>query len=338
MSGHGRTMRAVRYLGQAGVMVEDVPIPALVAGEVLIRPAYTGICGTDVHVSHGLHPRVRPPVVLGHEFVGTVQESLSPDWRPGQRVAVEPLRTCGRCTACAGPHYNRCRQLQILGIDIDGSLADLVAVPAQRLLELPAEVPDRSAALVEPLAVAVHAVAALGALSGSDPVLVFGGGPIGWLAAEVLRADGHQAHVAEVNGFRREMIRDAGHHLAELGSTGDTTGPFQAGLEASGTGVGLSILTDRVGPGGSICVVGLPKRANELDAMQVISKELTLRGSRVYTRGDFVRALELLGDRGETIERLVTHEIGLEDVVSGGLHRIEEGGPVGKILVRGSAT
>ncbi len=330
-------MRAVQYLGQSGVAIQEVPAPGVGPGQVLVHPTFTGICGSDVHVSHGLHPRVRPPVILGHEFAGRVVASGSDQWRPGQRVAVEPLRSCGSCDQCAGPHYNRCQQLQILGIDADGSLAELVSVPAERLLELPDSVPDRLGALVEPIAVAAHAVRALGDLADDQPVLVFGGGPIGWLAAAILKTRGHQVHLAETNTFRQAMIRDAGHTVADIDSQDFLMTPFQAGLEASGTGIGLRTLVDAVAPGGTVSVVGLPKGPNELDAMRVISKELTIRGSRVYTHSDFVDALRLLEQAGPSFEALITHDIDLDDVITDGLSRIEAGGPVGKVVVRGTA-
>jgi 2-desacetyl-2-hydroxyethyl bacteriochlorophyllide A dehydrogenase len=241
------------------------------------------------------------------------------------------------CVNCAGPHYNRCQWLQILGIDADGSLADLVSVPEERLLELPASVPDRTAALVEPLAVAVHAVRSLGVLVEDLPVLVFGGGPIGWLAAVILGARGHQVHVAETNPFRRDMVRAAGHTVTDAASPASGATAYQAGLEASGTGVGLRTLVEAVAAGGVVSAVGLPKGPGELDVMSVISKELTVRGSRVYTREDFVQALGLLEDNRSAYEPLITHDIALSEVVDGGLARIEAGGPVGKIVVRGDA-
>lgn len=331
-------MRAVRFLGvDRGVQFQDVPAPDVKPGQVLVQPTYTGICGSDVHVSHGLHPRVRPPVTLGHEFAGTVTSSDSPDWRPGQRVTVEPLRTCGTCEHCAGSHYNRCRQLKILGIDADGSLADLVAVPAERVLELPETVSDRLGALTEPIAVAAHAVHALGDLAPGHPILVFGGGPIGWLAAGILKTNGLEVHVAENNLFRQDMIRRAGHTVAAVDTAGLRESHFQAGVEASGTGIGLRSLIDAVAPGGTVSVVGLPKGPNEVDAMRIISKELTVRGSRVYTRADFVDALELLKRPDSSFEALITHDIDLDQVVVEGLARIEAGGPVGKIMVRGTA-
>lgn len=330
-------MHAVRYLGVGhDVQLRQVPIPSLETGYVLVHPTYTGICGSDVHVSHGLHPRVRPPVTLGHEFAGTITASASPHWRPGQRVTVEPLRTCATCELCQGPHYNRCQSLRILGIDADGSLADFVSVPAARLLQLPETVSDRLAALTEPIAVAVHAIHALGELTPGHPILVFGGGPIGWLAAAILKTEGHDVHVAETNPFRQDMIRRAGHTIAVTDTADFQRQSFQAGLEASGAGTGLRVLIEAVAPGGTVSVVGLPKGPNEIDTMRVISKELTLQGSRVYTRADFVEALALLARTGASFETLITHDIDLDMVISEGLARIEAGGPVGKIIVRGT--
>ncbi|MFC7405663.1 zinc-dependent alcohol dehydrogenase [Georgenia alba] len=330
----GATMRAVRYTGE-DVRIEAVPRPDLAAGEVLLHPTYTGICGTDVHVAHGLHPRVRPPVTLGHEFVGTVVSSGTDAWQPGQHVVVEPLRTCRQCRACTGPHYNRCPQLQILGVDTDGSLAEVVAIPADRLIALPDGVSPRLGALVEPIAVASHAVGALGALPEAASVLVFGGGPIGWLAATILTVSGHHPHIVENNAFRQEMLRAAGHDVipdaAAVGSG------YDAGLEATGTVVGLRTLVTAVDGGGTISQVGLPKATNELDGMAVISKELTLRGSRVYTRTDIEEAAALLAAHGDRFEPLITHEIAFEDVLEHGLRRVEAGAAVGKIVVRGTS-
>jgi len=206
-------MKASVYMGKENIQVQDWPEPRLEAGEVLVRVRYAGICGTDMLIHSGKHPRVVPPRVLGHEIFGSVEEATpaaAGQWQRGTRVAIYPLISCGRCAPCSQGDAHVCEKLGLIGIDTDGGMAELVKARAAQLFAVPPEVTDEQAALVEPLSVAVHVVRTSGFRPG-DLALVMGGGPIGNLIAQVLRASGARAViVAEVKEFRRQLAQRQG--------------------------------------------------------------------------------------------------------------------------------
>src|SRR5512142_2221847 len=181
-------MKAVIYHGGTEVRLGDLPKPEPGPGEVLVRMAFAGVCGSDVTIYTGKHKRVKPPITFGHELSGEIAkvgervEGLS----SGDRVVIEPLVPCGHCYACRAGTYNVCRNLRHLGIDVPGMFAEYVLAAADKVYKLPQSVSLKAGALVEPTAVAVHAVRRAGVKLG-DRVVVLGGGPIGLLCAQVAR-------------------------------------------------------------------------------------------------------------------------------------------------------
>jgi D-arabinose 1-dehydrogenase-like Zn-dependent alcohol dehydrogenase len=160
------------------VRVKVVPKPECSAGKVLIKIAYGGFCGpTEMCIIEGLHPRAKFPLVFCHEFAGTV-EAVAPGsaFKPGDRVVVNPLRFCGKCETCRAGYSYVCGSLNLIGIDCDGGFAEYCAVPEENVLRIPDSLPFKIAAIVEPVAVGVHAVRGAGVGVG-DSVLVFGAGP-----------------------------------------------------------------------------------------------------------------------------------------------------------------
>ncbi len=215
-------MRALVYTGPDQLTVDDVPIPEPTDGEALVRVRYVGICGTDLHLWHGALAAVQPPVIVGHEVIGEVAEiappvDADPDgaaarFGPGDRVAIEPLLSCGRCWACREGHGHVCRQLRVMGVHANGGAAEYMRVPIARLHAIPSELSWEVAACTEPTAVAVHMTRRAEVQLG-DVVLVLGGGPIGFLVAQAARAAGVNGRVlvSEVsNRPRLELCEAAG--------------------------------------------------------------------------------------------------------------------------------
>jgi len=201
-------MKALVYEAPHDVRVEDIPLPQIKKGEALVKVAYAGICGSDLMISAGKHPRARPPLVLGHEFCGEVVDVFdegNKGWI-GKRVAVEPLLTCGKCRPCLEGNYHVCEKLGFLGIDAPGGMAEYVAVPVERLYDV-GDLSFEDAAIVEPLAVAVHAVRRSGIKVG-ETAIVFGGGAIGGLLAQVLVIAGaSKVIISEVSSYRRGYLK-----------------------------------------------------------------------------------------------------------------------------------
>ena len=310
-------MKAGVYRGPETLQVEDWPLPQLATGEVLVRVRYAGICGTDILIRRGRHPRVVPPRVLGHEIFGAVAEASPPAdvaWKPGRRVAVYPLISCGRCAPCREGASHVCEKLGLIGIDVDGGIAEYVKAQPDQLFAVPDSVRDAQAALVEPLSVAVHVVRTSGFRPG-DTALVTGAGPIGNLIAQVLKASGARAIViSEVKGFRRQFVERRGFATAD---------PSRADLDETLRAATGERCVDRVyeasgAPGvyrdavqacrvrGEITFVGLPKAPPEVDVLSLVFKEIRTTGARVYERRDYQVAIALL-ERGAVDVRAAHH-------------------------------
>jgi 2-desacetyl-2-hydroxyethyl bacteriochlorophyllide A dehydrogenase len=316
-------MRAGVYLEKEKVAVQDWPQPEPGPGEVLVRVRYAGICGTDLMVYSGKHPRVVPPRVLGHEVFGAVAEARPPadaTWKPGARVAIYPLISCGRCAPCREGHAHVCEKLGLIGIDADGGFAEYVKAQPDQLFAVPDAVSDDAAALIEPLSVAVHVVRRSGFRPG-DTALVVGGGPIGNLIAQVVRASGARVTiVSEVKLRRRELAEKLGlatlnpargnlkDQLRALTGEADVDRVF----EASGAPAAYRDAVDAVKVRGEITFAGLPKSPPEVDVLGIVFKEIRASSGRVYERRDYQAAISLLERRAVEVEPLITDRLGLE--------------------------
>ncbi|MBZ5542754.1 MAG: alcohol dehydrogenase catalytic domain-containing protein [Acidobacteriia bacterium] len=321
-------MRAGVYRGPETVQVEDWPVPQLASGEALVKVRYAGICGSDILIRRGKHPRVVPPRVLGHEIFGAVAEARPPAdavWKPGMRVAVYPLISCGHCAPCREGASHVCEKLGLIGIDVDGGIAEYVKAQPDQLFAVPDSVSDEQAALVEPLSVAVHAVRSSGFRPG-DTALVTGAGPIGNLIAQVLKASGARAIVvSEVKDFRRGLAGRMGFQVVN---------PAQEPLRETLQRVAGEPFVDRVyeatgGAGayrdavhacrvrGEITFVGLPKAPPEVDVLNLVFKEIRTTGARVYERRDYQVAIALLERAAVDVAPLITDQLPLEDAEHG---------------------
>ncbi len=321
-------MKAGVYLGKENIHVQDWPEPKLEAGEVLVRVRFAGICGTDMMIHSGKHPRVVAPRVLGHEIFGSVAEASSQAgalWKSGTRVAIYPLISCGRCAPCIEGDAHVCEKLGLIGIDTDGGMAELVKARADQLFALPDTVTDEQAPLVEPLAVAVHVVRTSGFRPG-DSTVVMGGGPIGNLIAQVLRASGARTFmIAEVKDFRRQLAERQGFSTFNPAMEGGreamkrVTGEPAADrvFEATGAAAAVREAIDVCKVRGEITWVGLPKTPPEVDVLRLVFKEIKTTGARVYRPVDYPVAIALLARRAVDVESLITDRMALKDVALG---------------------
>jgi (R,R)-butanediol dehydrogenase/meso-butanediol dehydrogenase/diacetyl reductase len=298
--------------------LQDRPLPEPRSGQSLVRVARVGLCGTDLHILDGSHPRARFPLALGHEIVG---------WTDGGEgdatlVVVDPLIACGTCVACRLGERHVCARLRLVGIDADGGLAGTVAVDADRVHPVPAGVDADLAVLAEPLAVAVHAIRRA-AIARGEVVVIVGAGPIGLLLAFVARRAGvGDLFVSEPAAARRAFATSLGLELLDASDpVGDlarcTDGEMaDVALDAAGAPPVAGILPHLVRPAGRIGLVGVYGRPVEVDLQAVVFREQTIVGNRVYTPDDIDRALTLLRDDGEAIRSLVTEIVPLTGVAA----------------------
>lgn len=317
------TMSAVVWTGPDAVEVREVPLPEVPDGWVLVRVAYNGICGTDLAIVHGAHPRARHGLVPGHELSGWVERAGASGPGVGELVVARPLISCGTCRACASGSPHVCRELGLYGIDTPGAMADYVALPPEVLHPVPATVDARTAALAEPLAVAVHAVALSGLVPG-DTVGVLGAGPIGILTALVARhAGAARVVLAEPSAWRRSVAADLGLDVVPeggtlTGSVRDVTGGEGADVvfDSAGHPAVAPELTTATRVLGRIVVVGVHKQPAPIDLRDVCFKEQTLLGVRVYTTEDVDRAIELLASGALGLDRFPTRAFALTDAAA----------------------
>ena len=338
-------MRSSFYEGERRFRIGPAPVPTPASGEALLRVRRVGICGTDLHIFQGhLDHRIPRGGVIGHETLAEIaQAPAGAEFRVGERVVVEPLRTCGTCRACRTGAAYLCYRLRVLGVEEPGGMQEYWAVPTDRLLRVPTILADDEAAVIEPLAVATHDVRRA-EVKAADAVLVFGGGPIGALIAMVARHRGARVVIAEVNPFRVELLRKLG--LEVLGPERDTarfvkewTGGDGADVvfEVTGNAAAVRAMTDLVRVQGTISMVAIHGEPLPVDLYRFFARELTMHGSRLYSRGDWEEAIRLAGSGAVTLAPLVTRRIPLESLQQG-MEETLRGGPVMKVLIDLAAT
>lgn len=314
-------MLAARYLGPNRVEPVDTPMPNLSSGEALVRVEACGLCGSDLGIMAGVHPRAQVPLTLGHEFCGTVVDQLGSGsaLRMGDRVTAWPLVSCGKCWVCRHGQPHVCRSLRLYGIDFDGGMAEYVRLPLASILKLPPGTSPLLGAVVEPLAVAVHGVG-LAPQTPSEPVVVVGAGPIGLLTALVAQARGFgPVIISDILASRREIATklglcavSAGEELryhVERTTSGEGSGIL---FECTGAAAAAREMTTLVRPRATIINLGVFKKPAELDLQAVNFKEISLHGSRVYSRADFEEAIRLTATL--PVAQIVTHCFPLQEV------------------------
>jgi 2-desacetyl-2-hydroxyethyl bacteriochlorophyllide A dehydrogenase len=306
-------MKSIVYKNPGEVAVEDRPVPEVAAGEVLVKVAFVGVCGTDLNIYQGAHPRAKAPLVMGHEFSGTIVRG-HPTLADGTPVTVYPLLSCGRCGPCLSGAAHVCNTLRLIGIDRDGAMAEYVKVPADKILEIPTDLPLRLGAFIEPLAVGVHAARRSGYRPG-DSAVVYGAGPIGLCVAACLRYFGaSEVIVVETNPHRLGVAARLGCTTIDAGQEDvcarvkELTGDVNADLAfdcAAHPSVQATLL-DVVRVQGTAVVVGSYKKPPAVDLLKLEFKELTILGIRVYERRDFEIATDMLRSRRIDFDLLLT--------------------------------
>ena len=286
------TMKAAIYSGVNTVENVIRPIPELKDGETLIKVESAGICGTDMAIFAGKHPRAKAPLIMGHEVGGIVAEisgDVPKGVEIGSRVTFFPLISCGECYTCRSGKTYVCENLKLIGIDTDGGMAEYMVVPSESVIPVPNTWNKNRAALMEPVAVAVHAVRRSSVKVG-DTVLVLGAGIIGLLCAQMLKAAGAaKVVIADLIPSRLNIAADVGliainlkeeDFHARTKELTDGVG-FDVTMECSGSAGAQPLTTAATRVLGEILVVGMPKEPPPVDLRMVTFKELTMVGTRV---------------------------------------------------------
>ncbi|MGO1522293.1 MAG: 2,3-butanediol dehydrogenase [Nesterenkonia sp.] len=341
-------MRAVLYYGKEDLRIEDVQEPQLHPGTVKIAPAYNGICGSDLHLyqdgpippaptAQEPHPLSGEtlPTILGHEFSGVVEEidegvtGLS----VGDPVVVEPLMVDGTCPACQKGAYNLCEKMGFIGISgRGGGMSEHIVVDKQWVHPV-GEIPLDQAAMIEPLAVAVHSVQHSRVQNGQVAV-VGGAGPIGLLVASVLKAYNVTTIVSEPSQTRRDMAQESGvadfvvDPVNEDLSAAVAAQTNQAGadvaFDAAGVGPVVGQLLDVLAPAGRLEVVAIHSNPIELDITAQLTMQDREMGSSIGYAHNHAEAIDLVKSGKVNLQPFITSRILAEDIVEQGFDRLIE--------------
>jgi L-iditol 2-dehydrogenase len=308
-------------LRQGEITVETAQVPTPGPHQVLIEVAAVGICGSDVHYfDHGRIADfvVREPLVLGHEASGTIRAlgSEVTDRQVGQRVAMEPQETCGRCKECLSGRYNLCPFVEFFATPpIDGAFTQYVVLDSIRAHPVPDSLSDEAAALIEPLSVGVWA-SRKAAIEPGDRVLVTGAGPVGLLCADVARARGAAwVAVSDTNDYRLEVARRRGANQtvnAMAGPLADQVEPVDVILECSGAAPAIQGAFAAAAPAARVVLVGMGATDLELPVSLIQARELVVTGTFRYANA-YPAAIALAASGVVDLDGLVTGEYGLAE-------------------------
>jgi len=313
-----KLLLAARYYGIGQVRTEDIPRPVCGPGQALIKVAYAGICGSDLHIFRKGMFVTSIPETMGHEFSGVVEEIGEgvTEVRPGDHVVGDPRVSCGGCRWCRQGAFNLCPGLGFIGEVAPGCFAEYLVLDAKKLLKVPPGVDLRRAALVEPLAVALH-IAGQGRFSGGGHLGVVGAGPIGLLTLIVARAmQVKRVTVIDVAPGRLELA-------GRLGAATVTSFPEDAEdapdvvVEAVGLEATLSGAVRWLRPKGRLVMAGLYEEKVVLDPNDIVVKELELLGVDAYETADLQMAVKLLADEAVEVDPLISHVLPLESAAAG---------------------
>ncbi|WP_366182522.1 alcohol dehydrogenase catalytic domain-containing protein [Flavobacterium ovatum] len=308
-------MKATIYEGNKTFTVINREIENPANGEVRIKVAYVGVCGTDVHIYHGMmDKRVSIPETIGHEMSGTIDavgEGVT-GYAVGDKVVVRPLDD--RKAKASDKGFNHiCEELKFIGIDSPGAMQEYWNVPAFTLHKLKDNTNLKLAALIEPLSVATHDVRRSGLVKGETAV-VLGGGPIGLLVAMVAKDAGAQVIISEVNENRIAKAKELGFDavnpikidLVEY-VKGKTEGrKADVVFEVAGVQPALDIMCEVAGIRGRILMVAIHGEKKPVDLFKFFWKELSLIGARVYEKEDYEKAIELITANELPFEQMIT--------------------------------
>ncbi len=303
----------------------EVPKPSVEKDHVLIEVKACGVCGSDLHVYHGKHPFTSYPVIQGHEFAGVVDAvgSEVEGIRPGRKVTVEPFLVCGRCYPCRHGRTNICDELKVMGFQAPGCHRNFFSAPADNVIPIPEKLSFEAGAMVEPLAVGVHAVRRSGLKAGMK-VLVLGAGPIGLLTMQAAKASGaSEALIVDRVDFRLEVARKLGADHTVNGDREAVAEGIRRAFGADGADlifecVGLEVTVETAvqvaRKGTRIMVVGVVGGRPRISIGLLQDRELELVGTLMYMRPDFEQAIAWIAEGSVRPTELITARFPFEEL------------------------
>ena len=315
-------MKRATMTAPGQIEISEASAPAPGPGEVLLRIMRIGVCGSDIHVFHGKHPYTSYPVVQGHEFSALV-EAVGPNVvgiAPGDKVTAMPQVVCGKCPPCLRGDEHICDQLKVQGFQAPGCAQQLWVTAADKIVKLPSGFSFEQGALVEPISVAVHAIARAGSLAGRRAV-VLGAGPIGNLVAQAARASGAEVLVTDLSEHRLDIARRCGlTHTSNpahepLGAAVQRAfggRGFDLAFECVGVEATLTAAVENIAKGGTLVVVGVFGDKPRIDLGLVQDRELCIVGTLMYQRPDYEQAVAWIASGDIVTEPLMSEHFPMD--------------------------
>jgi (R,R)-butanediol dehydrogenase / meso-butanediol dehydrogenase / diacetyl reductase len=319
-------MKALLLTDKQTLEVAEREIPFITEDEVLLKVKYTGICGSDIHTFHGQNPNIKYPRIMGHETSGEVVEvgnSSASKFKKGDRVTVFPILPCGECVLCKKGSEHLCHHRTFMGMTTDGAFAEYVKVDSNQVNKIGDHVPFDVASMIEPYAVGIHAIKRSNLTMG-DKVIILGGGTIGlMIALAAKQAGAGLIAISEVSDYRLKQIQDLGFIAIDGRKTDlkeevlNITEDIGADIvfEAAGVPITSEQMTKVLRPEGTAVIVGLYSHSPKVDSNDVNFRELTIKGTSVYTREEFRYAIQSLPI--EQIKQLISHRLPIEKALEG---------------------
>ncbi|MHA1582615.1 MAG: zinc-dependent alcohol dehydrogenase [Candidatus Baldrarchaeia archaeon] len=326
------TMRIANWYGGKDFRIERVPKPRIKDDGVLIRVKAVSICGTELHAYTGKSKRREEihglPLVMGHEFSGEVVEAGKnvKEISVGDRVAVNPLITCGKCEQCITGKTNICKKIKMIGLHVDGAFAEYVPVIGGNCYKIPDTMSFEEASLMEPCSVGLHAVN-VSQIELGDDVVVIGDGPIGLMALQAAKLAGAaRIFVVGHHNYRLDLAKKLGadevinereeNAVKKVMELTDGRG-VDVVLEAVGTQKAVQQGIDMANKGKTVTVIGLLEKSMELNMLNVTVKELRIQGSYGYTKKEFGSSVKLASKNKINLKQMITHIFPLEEIQKG---------------------
>lgn len=316
-------MKAVKFdkPWEVDVVTMEKPVPG--PGEALIKVVSAGICGSDIGAFRGTNGLVSYPRVIGHELAGII-ESIPEDnpkgFKVGDKVIVDPYLYCGECYPCSIGRTNCCTSLHVLGVHVDGGMAEYFCHPADMLVKMPEDMSWVDAALAEPLTISLHGIHR-GGLKAGEYCAIIGAGPIGLLAGMIAQAYGAHAILLDLVQERLDFAKELGiEYTINSGKENpeerirEITGGMMAQqvMECSGANAAIRSTLDYVSNAGRITLTGWPKTETPLPTDMITRKEVDIRGART-SAGEFEEAIELIYTKKVDAAKILTKTISIDE-------------------------
>lgn len=306
------------------IIFQEVPVPEVKDDQVLVKIRNIGVCGSDIHVYHGKHPFTKYPVTQGHEVSGEIVKTgkAVTEFHEGQKVTIEPQVYCSHCYPCRHGKYNLCEELKVMGFQTTGTASEYFSVDASKVTLLPEEMSYEEGAMIEPLAVAVHAVRQMGDVKGMN-IAVIGAGPIGNLVAQTAKGMGAaRVMITDVSDFRLDKAKECGIDVCVNTKKKDfgeamieAFGPDKADViyDCAGNNVTMGQAIKYARKGSVIVLVAVFADMATIDLAIANDHELDIKSTMMYRHEDYVGAITLVNEGKVHLRPLISKVFAFKD-------------------------